>query len=283
MTTRAQDQDAEQREMWRQAAQAWERWAPVMRERTAPVAQWLLDALDPQPGERVLDLAAGPGETGFMVAQRLGANGRLVSSDQSPEMVEVARRRAAELGLQNVEFAVIDAQQLELEAGSFDGAVCRWGYMLMADPDGALRRTCAVLGDGGRLALATWDRPDRNPWLTAPVIALVAHGALPPPNPEDPTPFSLHDPADLERRLRAAGFSSVRTDKVEFGQTFPSFEEYWTQTLELAAPLAGAVAALSPEGAETVRSATRDALAQFIDGEGRLEVPSSAVVALAVR
>lgn len=282
MAMEPRELDEQQRELWRRGAQGWERRQGTLREKTAPVSRWLVDAIDPQPGERVLDVAAGPGETGFMAAQRLGEHGRLLSTDQAPEMIELARRRAAELGLTNVEFAVIDAQRLELEPRSFDAAVCRWGYMLMADPDAALRRTRLVLRDGGRLALATWDRPDRNLWMAAPVMALVAHGALPPPNPADPSPFALPDPADLERRLRSAGFSSVRTDRVEFPQRYPSFDEYWAETMDLAAPIAGAVASLTPDAVETVRAAARQTLSQFTGADGRIEAPASAVVAVAV-
>ncbi len=217
-----------------------------------------------------------------MIAQRLGPEGRLLCTDQSPEMVEVARRRASELGLTNVDFAVTDAQQLELERGAFDAAVCRWGYMLMADPNEAMRRTRLALRDGARLAMATWDRPDRNLWMAAPVLALVGQGAMPPPNPADPSPFALPDPADLEQRLRSAGFSEARSDRVEFGQRYPSFDEYWAETMDMAAPIADAVAALSAPDIEAVRASVHDTLSQFIDPDGRIEVPATAVVAAAV-
>jgi ubiquinone/menaquinone biosynthesis C-methylase UbiE len=282
MATDALDRDEQQREVWRRAAEGWERRQESLRERTAPVAQWLVDAIDPQPGKRVLELAAGPGETGFMAAARIGSGGRLLCTDQAPEMIEVAKRRCAELGLENVEFAVVDAQQLELDPASFDAVVCRWGYMLMGDPDEALRRTRRVLRDDGRLALATWDRPDRNLWLAAPVIALVGQGAIPPPNPADPSPFALHDREDLERRLRAAGFSEVQTDCVEFIQEYSSFQEYWSETMDLAAPLADAVAGLTPQGVEAVRAQAREALAPFTAEDGRIDAPAASVVALAV-
>jgi SAM-dependent methyltransferase len=186
------------------------------------------------------------------------------------------------LGLTNVDFAVTDAQQLELGDEQFDAAVCRWGYMLMGDPDEAMRRTRRVLREGGRLALATWDRPDRNLWLSAPVLALVGHGVMPPPNPADPSPFALPDPADLERRLRAAGFSETRSDKVDFSQLYPSFDEYWEEMMDMAAPIAEALRAVSPAEADAARDATRETLSQFTADDGRIDVPAVAVVATAV-
>jgi ubiquinone/menaquinone biosynthesis C-methylase UbiE len=282
MALSQEELDQKQRELWRRAAEGWERHQAALRERTEPVSRWLVDAVDPQPGERVLDLAAGPGETGFMAAQRIGEQGKLVCTDQAPQMVEVARRRAGELGLSNVEFAVVDAQQLELEPASFDAVVCRWGYMLMGDPDEALRRTRRVLREGGRLALATWDRPDRNLWLAAAVMAMVGQGAIPPPNASDPSPFAMPDPEDIERRLTAAGFGSARTDRVEFAMSYPSFDAYWTETMDLAAPIADAVAGLTADQADAVRHAARGTLAQFTAEDGRIEAPAAAVVAAAV-
>jgi ubiquinone/menaquinone biosynthesis C-methylase UbiE len=282
MATEARERDEQQRELWRRAAQGWERHQESLRRKSAPVSRWLVDAIDPQPRERVLELAGGPGETGFMIAQRLGPQGSLLSTDQSPEMVEVARRRASEVGLTNVEFAVVDAQELELERGAFDAAVCRWGYMLMADPDEAMRRTRLALRERGRLALATWDRPDRNLWLSAPVLAAVGHGAMPPPNPADPSPFALPDPADVERRLRSAGFSDTRSERIEFEQGYPSFEDYWQETMDMAAPIAAAVGALPAADAEAVRGSTLETLSQFTTPDGEIKVPAVAVVAAAV-
>jgi ubiquinone/menaquinone biosynthesis C-methylase UbiE len=217
-----------------------------------------------------------------MIAQRLGPQGSLLSTDQAPDMVEVARRRASELGVTNVEFAVVDAQRLELERGAFDAAVCRWGYMLMADPDEAMRRTRLALRDGGRLALATWDRPDRNLWMAAPVLALVGHGAMPPPNPADPSPFALPDPADIERRLHAAGFTDARSERVEFEQRYSSFDDYWAETMDMAAPVAAVVGALPAADADAVRNSVLQTLSQFITPEGPIRVPAAAVVAVAV-
>lgn len=282
MSADRRELDQRQREMWGRGAEGWGRRQQTLREKTALVAWWLVDAIDPKPGERVLELAAGPGETGFIAAQRLGLSGRLLSTDQVPQMVQIARRRAAELGLENVDFEVVDAQQMELEPESFDAVLCRWGYMLMTDPDEALRRTRRVLKKGGRLAMATWDRPDRNLWMSAPVIALVSQGAMPPPNPADPSPFAMADPADLERRLEAAGFSSVRTELVSFMQRYASIDAYWEETLDMSAPILGAIDGLEPDAVTTLRASTQQTLAQFIGEDGRIEVPANAVVAAAV-
>jgi ubiquinone/menaquinone biosynthesis C-methylase UbiE len=90
----------------------------------------------------VLELAAGAGDTGFAAASDAG---RLLCTDFSPAMLDVARRRAGELGITNVEFRVLDAEHLDLDTASVDGVLCRLGYMLVADPAAALAETRRVL------------------------------------------------------------------------------------------------------------------------------------------
>ena len=135
-------------------AMSWERRREQIEELSAPVRQWLVRALDPREGDTVLELAAGAGDTGFDAATIVGPSGRLLSTDFSPAMVGVARRRGAERHLSNAEYRVIDAQHIELPADSVDGVICRFGYMLMPDPARALSEAHRVLRPGGRLALA---------------------------------------------------------------------------------------------------------------------------------
>jgi ubiquinone/menaquinone biosynthesis C-methylase UbiE len=137
-------------------APGWERWRARLENAAAPVREWMIRQLGPQPGDTLLELAAGAGDTGFEAAAIAGEAGRLISTDFSPAMVAVARRRAAELGLGNVGFRVIDAGRTGLGTHSVDGVLCRFGYMLMADPAAALAESRRVLRPGGRLVLAVW-------------------------------------------------------------------------------------------------------------------------------
>src|SRR3954451_3505508 len=163
------DQVAERRvrlENWAAMAAGWER-AREERERVAaPITEWLVRALAPEPGDVVLELAAGQGDVGFAVARLLGERGRLISTDFSAAMLEIAARRGEELGLTNVEFREIDAEDLDLQEDSVDRVVCRWGYMLMPNPAAALAETRRVLRPGGRLAFAVWANGELNPWAS---------------------------------------------------------------------------------------------------------------------
>jgi SAM-dependent methyltransferase len=147
-------------ENWETMAAGWEKRAAEIDEVGAPVLEWLIAALAPKQGDVVLELASGPGSAGLAASPLVGEGGRVISTDFSPAMVEVARRRADGLGVTNVEHLVMDAGEIELEDGSVDGVVCRWGYMLMPDPVAAFAETRRVLRSGGRLAFSVWRGPD---------------------------------------------------------------------------------------------------------------------------
>src|ERR671910_1221736 len=163
-------------EAWEAMAPGWERWRAQLEEALAPVRRWLITELAPRPGETVLELSAGPGDTGFAAAAIVGERGRLISTDFSPDMVEVARRRGAELGLQNVDYRVMDAERIELDSDSVDGVLCRFGYMLMANPAAALGETRRGLGPPRRFALGGWGAAERNPWAAIGRPPLVGRG-----------------------------------------------------------------------------------------------------------
>ena len=110
-----------------------------------------MQAVAPQPGEKVLELAAGLGETGLLAAELVAPGGEVVISDQAEGMLEGARERAAELGIANVRFQVLSGEWIDLPIASVDIVLCRWGYMLMVDPAAALTETRRVLAPGGRL------------------------------------------------------------------------------------------------------------------------------------
>src|SRR3954452_18393790 len=185
------DYRQESRASWQSAAASWDAHGESLRRETMPVSMWMVDALGPQPGDRLLELAAGPGDTGFLAAELIRPGGELICSDLVPEMLSVAQRRAAALGLDNVRFKQIDPDtSIDLEAASLDGVLCRWGYMLMADPVTALQETRRVLKPGRRVALAAWTGPEDNLWSALPMRELVRRGLAEPPDPSAPGQFA---------------------------------------------------------------------------------------------
>jgi SAM-dependent methyltransferase len=267
-------------ENWQTMAAGWERRRAELERVTRPVSDWMVQALDPQPGQTVLELAAGPGDTGFLAATLLGTEGRLISSDFSPEMVEVARRRAAELGLTNVEHRVIDAEQIPLEDDSVDGVLCRFGFMLMPDPEAALGETRRVLRPGGRLALAVWSTGERNPWVTIAGRVLVELGLMPPPEPDAPGPFALADEERLRGLVEGGGFDVERVEEVPVLITYDDVDDFIAVSGKTSGMLSKIWREASDEKVQAIASRLADGFAPFAV-DGRYELPGVAVVAAA--
>ena len=102
---------------------------------------------------------------------------------------------------------------MDLDDSSVDGVICRFGYMLMADPAAALAETRRVLRDGGRLSFAVWGAPDQNLWAAIPGMTMVERGQLPPPEPGAPGIFAMGDPGRISELVTGAGFAEPRSSR----------------------------------------------------------------------
>jgi SAM-dependent methyltransferase len=262
-------------ETWGEMARGWEDRREWMLDVTGLVNKWLADKADPQPGQTILDLAAGTGDLGFLIADRVGDEGRVISTDFAPEMVEVARRVGAGRGVKGVEHRVLDAERMDLEDDSVDGVVCRWGYMLMADPGAALKETNRVLRAGGPLAFAVWMTPDRNPWAAIPAMTLVKRGHVPPPEPGAPGIFALGDPGRIRELVTGAGFGEPQLEEITFDFRYSDFDDLWDALVRLAGPLARAVNALPDDERRATREAVREDVAPFRNDDGSYKAPAA--------
>ncbi|MGH9051183.1 MAG: class I SAM-dependent methyltransferase [Acidimicrobiia bacterium] len=261
-------------ETWDGVAPAWERNRQWVFEGFRPVSEWLVDRVDPQPGQTVLELAAGPGETGFLAAERVGPSGRLISSDLAPTMVEAARRGAEERGLGNVECRVIDAQQMDLPDASVDGVISRLGFMLVPDPARALGETRRVLRPGGKLAYAVIGPPDRNPWMGLMMGAIVQSGHPPPGDPFAPGgPFSLSAPERNRELAAGADYSDVEVDEIAGAMHFADADDYFALVGALAGPVTALLASFSADEVDAIRASLAPMLAPFRSGDG-YDVPT---------
>ena len=265
---------------WQTMAEGWERRRADMDTVTEPIRDWLVRELAPKPGETILELAAGPGDTGFAAAALLGDEGQLISTDFSSEMTEVARRRGRELGLLNVEYRTMDAEHLELEDDSVDGVICRFGFMLMSDTEAALAETRRVLRPGGRLVLATWRGPERNPWVAIGGRILTARGFMPPNEPGAPGMFTMSDHGRVESLLAAAGFTDVLIDDVPVRMPYGDVDEYVTATRDTGGAFARAFNEASEEEQRAITQELAEAFTPF-EVDGGLALPGLALVALA--
>jgi SAM-dependent methyltransferase len=213
-------------ETWSTMAPGWERWREPIEATSVPMREWMLRELAPSEGDTVLELASGFGDTSAAVAEIVGQEGKVICTDFSPVMVDIARRRGAELGLTNVEYRVLDAERIELEDDSVDGVLCRCGYMLMPDPPAALAETLRVLRPGGRVALAVWREADRNPWISIIGRMLLERGHVPPPEPGAPGMFTMARDERVRELLEDAGLTVRRLEEVPVLFVYESLDDY---------------------------------------------------------
>ncbi len=272
---------AEILDRWERAAAGWGRRAQRWREFGMPVSVWMVEHLGLQPGQRVLDLAAGPGDTGFLAAELVKPGGVLISSDASEPMLEVARARAHELGVDNVEFKRLELEWIDMPTASIDAVLCRWGVMLTVDPPASVQEIRRVLRPGGRVALAVWDVAQSNAWATIPDRALVELGHAPPPDPDAPGMFSLSAPGRLQEVLEEAGFVDVLVQSLEMPHAPMTADEIVGEKLDLSRAFADVYETLSSERRRLVTDKVAELARPHLGEDGLLAPPGRALLAAA--
>ena len=229
-------------------------------------------------GEAILDVGCGCGATTLELARRTGSGGEVLGVDISAPMLEVARRRAAEAGLDNARFERADAQTHALPAASRDVVFSRFGVMFFADPTAAFRNLHRTLRPSGRLSFVCWQSLPQNPWMAVPLGVVAQHVALPPPPvPGAPGPFAFADRERVTGILVDAGFAEVdfepAHDELTIGGTTDLDEA--VKFLLTLGPSAALLAAASDAVRSTVVAAVRDAIAPH-HGAGGVCMPAAA-------
>jgi SAM-dependent methyltransferase len=202
------------RQRWQNAAAAWHHWTPTLQAWLGPVTEAMLDMAKLQPGDRVLDLAAGAGEPSLSAAERVGPSGHVLATDISSNILEFAAQTARERGLTNFETRVMDGENPDLADASFDAVLSRLGLIYFPDRGGALRAAHRILKSGGRVVLASFSTPDQNRFFSIPISIIRRRAQLAPPAPGLPGPFSLGAPGVMVDTLRGAGFAEVTAQVV---------------------------------------------------------------------
>lgn len=268
-------------ERWEHAATGWGKHAERMREFGMPVSAWMIEHAGLQPGQRVLELAAGPGDTGFLAAELVQPGGMLLSTDATENMLKVARARAAQLGISNVEFKRLELEWIDLDTASVDAVLCKWGLMFTIDPEAALREVRRVLRPGGRVALAAWDEPPVNDWATIPTRALVELGHTEPPDPDAPGMFILSAPGRLQDLLESAGFLDVVVDSVPTPRSFPGVDQYVAETREISSMFGQLFDPLSDAQREEVVGRIAELAQPYTAADGSVSFTGRSLVAAA--
>jgi SAM-dependent methyltransferase len=274
-----------QSEFWEELAPGWLAAEAHSATVSAPFGRAAMERLAPQPGQRVLDIGCGSGPTTIELAHRVEPDGAALGVDISPTMIAAARERATAGAVDNVSFAVADAQVDDFGGRAFDGVFSRFGVMFFADPAAAFANIRRALAPGGRLAFACWQSVFENEWMLVPGAAVISVTGQPPPmpGPGEPGPFSLSDATRVRSLLEGAGFAEIEvtsnsTPIVVDAAELDRFEEHGRRIGAVREALRTADA----ETAARIHDAVRAALLEHVSG-GRLELGAAAFIVTAVR
>jgi SAM-dependent methyltransferase len=223
MTTHGRDEDEDGGTYGSdQAAAGWRRGAAERAQDLGPITERMLDLAGIEPGDRVLDVAAGTGEQTLLAARRVGASGSVLATDIADRMLAYLSQAAGDAGLTNVETRLMDARALEVAPESFDAAICRLALMLIPERGKALVGIRRALKPGKKLAVVVLSTAEKLPHIALSLEIARRHAGLPPAPFEDPGMFALGDPAVLRDTFERAGFRDVAVETVATQQRFPS-------------------------------------------------------------
>jgi enediyne biosynthesis protein CalE5 len=268
-----------QRRQWNSAAAGWRKWSEMIDGAASGISERLVELAGVEPGSRVLDVAAGYGEPSLSAARAAGAEGAVLATDISAEMIAFGRERAAATGLENIEFVQSDAVSLDFPEASFDAALSRWGIIFEPDAEAAAARIRSFLEPGGRLAISSWGPPDRVPFLAIPMRTAMQRLQVPPPPPGTPGPLSRPTPQALGGLLEAAGFSDVEVEESEVTFEWQSPEEFTIFIREIAPPITAMIAPHPQQVQDETWATITEAIREATGGSGAVRFSNLVLLA----
>lgn len=202
----------------------------------------------------------------------------MLATDISPQMLSIARQRAASLGLQDViEFKEGDAETITLPDSAFDAVLCRWGLMFLPDLGEGLSNIYSSLVNGGYLAAAVWASPDKVPFLSVSMKTVVKETGKPMPPSGTPGPFKLADQSIITDALSKCGFKDIAVERINVIFTFSSPEEYTQFNQAIAAPINAMLADQSQERKEEIWKAVTESASNYVDATGNVKLDNESI------
>ena len=263
-----------QRATWAALSASWEKWDAVIMEQLAPAGAAIIERLALRDDQRHLDIASGTGEPGLTIA-KLAPSGRVVLTDLSREMLDVASRRARAQGITNIDTEVCSADDLPFDDASFDSVSVRFGYMFFPDGAKATSEFVRVLKPGGRLGASVWIEPERNPWTSILMQAIATEVTLAPPDPDAPNMYRNAAPGSVSSLYEAAGLRDIEECDVRVDLVTRSREEYWEVMSEHVSLAAAALRGVDGPTRERIRARAIAAVQPF-ETNGEVRAPGLA-------
>ncbi|WP_149193049.1 class I SAM-dependent methyltransferase [Luteimonas suaedae] len=268
-----------QRQQWDRVAAGWQKWWRTIEDAAHCVSERMVELAEVEPGQRVLDIATGIGEPALLAASRVGPAGRVVATDISSRMLDIARERAAMAGLANVEFRQADAGWLDFPDGSFDAILCRWGVTSLPNPPDALATIRRALATDGVFATAVWGTgADSRPLASLATAVARDMFDLPAPPPQAP---SLPGSAEgaLKQAMIHAGFADVRAEEIRLTLEWASAEACTQYILDVSPDISALFLDRSSGQRAEYRQRLAERLRPYVISDGSVRIPNMTICA----
>jgi SAM-dependent methyltransferase len=256
-----------------------QRWVAMQREIdriVVPFGGAALKVAAPQPGERVIDVGCGCGDTSIEIARLVGKSGAVLGVDVSAPMLGVARSRTTQADCANLTFCEGDASKTELPANT-DLLFSRFGVMFFGQPTQALNHLRVSLREGGRCAFVCWRSPRDNPWAMVPLSAArAAMNVTPPPaDPNAPGPFAFADEQRLRTILSGAGFGDVEVQRFDAAISLGATPRTAAEASVQIGPVSRLVRETGAEHLPVILEAVERALGPYASSDGHVSLSGS--------
>jgi ubiquinone/menaquinone biosynthesis C-methylase UbiE len=262
-----------EKEVYSRTAESYAKYGASIFE---SMASPLLKGVSLRPGQKILDVACGIGIPSLSAAERVAPNGSVIGIDLASGMIEIARSRAADRGLKNVEFREADAEKLPFEDRSFDTVLCHLGLIHFTDRLEALKEMRRVLIPGGSLAISVWSRPDRTRviGIVSKCVATLWPSAV---VPGAPIWFDFGQEGSLEKILMDTGFGHIETDRFDYPLEVKDGEEYWRINLGVSGRLQMLLENVPKDVGDQIEFRAKAEAEKYRIGE-KLRIPCEVVV-----
>src|SRR5438477_12544376 len=263
-----------QRQQWKKGAEGWRKRSDVIDAASAHVSKRMVELAGVERGSGVLDVAAGYGEPSLTAAAVTGAEGKVVATDISPEMLAYGRERAAAAGLENVKFVESEAASLDFPPESFDAALSRFGIIFEPDAEAAAARVRGCLGPGSRMVISSWGPPERVPFIAVPMGTAMRTLGVDPPPPGAPGPLSRPTPEAIGGLLEGGGFSDVEVEETEVSFEWESAAEFVAMVKDTVPSLIAMIEKNAPDDPDAAWKAILEAAEERASDDGTGKFPN---------
>lgn len=231
----------QQKQLWNKVSPGWKKWDGFIMEFLRPIGNAIIDQLKIKEDDIVLDVAAGTGEPGLSIAV-IAKKGKVVGTDLSDEMLQIAEANAVAKGLGNYSTTPSDVCELPFDSNTFTKISCRMGFMFFPDMQLAAKEMYRVLKPGGQVAIAVWGAPDKNIWYTAMANVMNKYIETPIPAPDAPGMFRCAAPGVMTDVFAKVGFKHIEEQELTGKVDFIDADTYWQNRTELSETLVAALA-----------------------------------------